>query len=149
VRLTFRSKLIAIVAVGAVALLGLVGASSLIERRVDHELQSIQRHYVPRIELRPRLERQFERIGGSLQDAAEAGDADLLGEARHHLDALFAEIAAAGDVIPVAEAAPLRAAIEDYYRAAAAISSRMIEGETGEDLGDAIEAMQAKHVRAA
>ena len=95
-RLTFRSKLVTIVAVDAVAWLVLMVASSLTERRVDQQLASIQQHYVPRIALQPRLESSFEHVGRSLQDAASAGDTDLLADSQRHLDALLTQIADAG-----------------------------------------------------
>ena len=148
-RLTFRTKLIAIVLVNAVILIALLIASSLIEQRVDEQLHSIQRDYLPRIGLAPRLESSFERIGRSLEDATAASDPDLHAESRKHADELLAQIRAAGDAIAAEDAAVLATAIEDYYAAAAAVSSRLIEGESFEDMTGAVEAMQEKRRRTA
>jgi signal transduction histidine kinase len=147
--LTVRSKLVAIVAVDAFALLVLVLASWLIERQVDRQLQNIQDTYVPRIGLRPRLERSFEQVNHSLQDAAASGDADLLAEAARSHEELLGQIAAAADAVPAAEIAALRAAIERYFTAALAVSRRMIAGESGEDLLTAIAEMQLEQAAAA
>jgi signal transduction histidine kinase len=147
-RLTVRSKPVAIVVVDAFALIVLVLASWLIEQRVDRQLQSIHDSYLPRIGLRPRLERTFEQVGRGLQDAATAGDADLLADADRSERTLLAQIAAAGDAIPPDDATALRAAVEAYYAAALDVSRRMIAGDSGEALLAAIEAMQAKQADA-
>ncbi len=143
-RPTFRAKLLAIVAVNAFALLVLVVASSLIERRVADQLDSIQARYVPRIGLRPRLEGSLERVERTLQDAAAAGDADLLVEARRQQEAMLAQLAATGDAVSASARATLRIAVEEYFVAAAGVSRRLIDGETGEDAVAAMEEMQAR-----
>jgi PAS domain S-box-containing protein len=148
VRLTFRTKLMGIVGIAAVAFLLLIAASTLIASRVEHQLETIQRRYLPRVELEPQLEAQLERIGRGFQDAVAARDTDALLATRELVARFFAQLAAAGDAVDPAEASALRSAVEDYYAAAHDVSLRLIAGETGETLVDAMTAMQAKQAAA-
>jgi signal transduction histidine kinase/DNA-binding response OmpR family regulator len=147
--LTLRAKLIAIVAVNALALMLMIAGSSLIEQRVDRELQSIQDRYVPRIGLRPRLEGSFDRVTRSLQDAADAGDADLLAAARDRHAQLLTEIAAASNAIGADDVAALRAATEAYFATAVHVTQQLIDGEPDDGALVKIEQMQAQRVAAA
>ena len=52
-RLTFRTKLLAIVGIAAWAFLLLVVSSTLIGRRADEQVVSIRDQYVPKVELEP------------------------------------------------------------------------------------------------
>ena len=72
--LSFRSKLVALVATATLALTALVLVSSIIGRRVGGHLEEIRRNYLPKVGLRPRLEAQFERIQRAFQDAVAAKD---------------------------------------------------------------------------
>jgi signal transduction histidine kinase/DNA-binding response OmpR family regulator/HAMP domain-containing protein len=148
-RLTFRTKLLAIVAVNALALVVLIATSTLIEREVDHQLARIQREYVPRIGLQPRLEGAFARIGRTFQDAVAAADEDLLVDARDQVDALLAQIRGAGAVIPPEAARELIVAIETYAAAGTDVSRRMIAGANDESLVAAMERMQRLQADAA
>jgi signal transduction histidine kinase/DNA-binding response OmpR family regulator/HAMP domain-containing protein len=148
-RLTFRAKLIAIVAVDALALLALVLLSNYIERRVDNQLASIREHYVPRIGLGPRLEGTFDKIGRSLQDAVAANDLDLLEDARKQHQLLVEQLAAAGDAVDPADAAALRAGLDTYVSAGVAVSRRIIAGEADEDMVAEMQSMQVEQARAA
>jgi hypothetical protein len=141
--LTFRLKLLGIVGVAAVAFLALIVAGAAIAQRVEQQLVAIQRHYVPKLELEPQLEGQFERLQRGFQDAVAAHDLDGLA-ATKELEATFLErLSAARDAVDPTEAAQLKTAIEAYFAAALDVSRRLIDGETGEALLDAISAMQA------
>jgi signal transduction histidine kinase/DNA-binding response OmpR family regulator/HAMP domain-containing protein len=147
-RFTFRTKLIAIVAINALALIVLILSSSLLSRRVDLHLGVIQEQYLPKVGLRPHLKRQFERIGRGLQDAVAAADRDLLSSTREVEQALLAQLDAAASALEPRNAAALAAAVEDYYAAAYRLSGRLIDGETGEAIVHEVEAMQARQDRA-
>ncbi len=79
-RLSFRSKVMSIVALLALALAGVVLAGSLLGRRTERELETIRVRYLPLVELQPRLEGDLDRLKRGFQDAVAAGD--LLRRAR-------------------------------------------------------------------
>src|SRR5258706_8281212 len=114
-RLTFRTKLIAIVGASALAFLLLIIASAIGAARVHAQMMTIQARYLPKLELGPRLESQFERLSRSLQDAVAARDGDALDLTRADKDAMLEALAAGHDVVDPSDAAALRKATEDYY----------------------------------
>ncbi|HEY8924391.1 MAG TPA: response regulator [Polyangia bacterium] len=145
--LTFRGKLIAIVAVAATAFLVLISTGAMLSNQVEGALLDVQQRYLPRMEIGPRLESRFEKLQRGLQDAVAAHDADALA-ATHDLEtALLEEIAGARGVISAGEATVLRSAVEDYYATAFDVSRRLLAGETGEPLVDTMALMQGKHTR--
>src|SRR2546428_13143362 len=77
--LSFRSKLLGLVATAGFALAALVMASAIIARRVEGHLDDIRKHYLPKVGLRPQLQGQFERIQRGFQDAVAASDTEKLG----------------------------------------------------------------------
>lgn len=146
-RVTFRAKLMGLVGIAALALLLLVVASAVITRREERQLSTIQERYVPKLELRPQLEGQLERIARSFQDAVAAHDLDALATTSQMKDGFLDRLAAAHDALDPSEAAALRGALEDYCAAAADVSRRLIANETGEELVAAMTDMQGKHKR--
>ena len=147
-QLTFRAKLIALVGLAALSLLLLVGASAWIARRVDRQLDTIQKRYVPKVDLEPRLEGQFDRLRRAFQDAVAIRDDDALAATQEQRTQFLAQLDAAHDAVDASDGAALRHSFEDYYATAYDVSRRMISGETGEDLVDAIAAMQTKQATA-
>ncbi len=148
-RLTFRTKLIAIVGTSALAFLVLVLASTLLSSRVQQELLNIENHYVPRVELGPTLDTHFERLRRGFQDAVAARDLEALSRTRELLRAFLDHLASARDAVDPVKATALRAALEEYHAAAYEVSRRLIDRETGEGLVEAMSAMQTKQARAA
>jgi signal transduction histidine kinase/CheY-like chemotaxis protein len=144
---TFRAKLIAIVGVATVAFSITIGVSAIINQRVGEQLGAIQQRFVPKMEIGPQLEAQFEQLRRTLQDAVAARDGDALDGTRDQYDGLMQRLAAAHDVLDAADAALLRSAIQEYYENAYDVSRRMIDGETGEALVSAMSAMQARQSR--
>src|SRR5262245_33338558 len=130
-RLTLRARLIYIVGAAALAFVVLIVTSSLIASRVNQQLTAIQERYIPKVELEPQLEAQFDRLRRALQDAVAALDGDALDQTREVKDGLLDLLSAAHHVVDPSEAALLRKAIEDYYTDAFDLSGRMISGETG------------------
>src|SRR5216684_2192222 len=147
-RLTFRIKLIAIVGTSALAFLVLILASTLLSSRVQQELIKIEDHYVPRVELGPNLDTHFERLRRSFQDAVAARDLEALASTRELLRAFLDRLATARDAVDPVKATALRIALEEYHGAAYEVSRRLIDGETGEGLVEAMSAMQTKQTRA-
>ncbi len=147
-RLTFRAKLTVIIGIAALALalVTIVGAASARRGGVDHD--AVQRRYLPKIEFGPQLEADFERLRRSFQDAVAAHDKDaLLGT--QELEASFLRrLDQAKDIVAASDLAELRAAMQDYYAAAYAVSARLVADETGEALLDAMAVMQQKQQRA-
>ncbi|MDB4962980.1 MAG: Histidine kinase [Myxococcales bacterium] len=148
-RFTLRLKLIAIVAVGAIAMLVLTLTGASYEDRLASHVASIQQSYLPKIRLRPQLEHAFETVGRSLQQAVDASDPDLLAGAETERQAMLQLIGGARDAITVGQIAALRLAVEDYYTSALAVSRTLINGETGEGVVAAVQEMQDKRSRAA
>ncbi|HEY3821332.1 MAG TPA: ATP-binding protein [Polyangiaceae bacterium] len=143
-RLTFRLKLLALVGVTALAFLVIIVASSVIASRVDRQLVAIQQSYLPKIELEPELVAQLERMQRGFQDAVAAHDLETLASTRDLETAFFDRLDGARSAVDPADARELRAAVEDYYATASDVSRRLIAGETGEQLVDAMSSMQAK-----
>jgi PAS domain S-box-containing protein len=146
-RVTFRVKLLGIGGITALAFFILIAAGAVIARRVDGQLAAIRVRYLPKVELEPQLDGQLERIERGFQDAVAARDPDALAATRD-LERVFLDLlAAAHDAVDPAEAERLRSAVDDYYSAGYDVSRRLIGGETGEALLDAIAGMQAKQAR--
>src|SRR6267142_437381 len=124
--LSFRSKLLALVATAALALVALVVSSAIVAARVERHLDDIRRHYLPKVGLRPRLEAQFERIQRGFQDAVAASDNEKL-----------------------AGTAALEQAVEEFHAKGLAVSARLIARETGEGVVAQIGELQAKQTRVA
>jgi PAS domain S-box-containing protein len=148
-RLTFREKLGAVVGTAGVAFLLLIGASAVIAARVERQLVTIREHYLPKLELEPLLTAQLERIGRAFQDAVAARDTEMLDTTGNLKDGLLEQLDSARNAVDPADAAALRSAVEDYYAAGSDVSRRLIAGETGEDLVEAMSLMQKKQGQAA
>jgi signal transduction histidine kinase/CheY-like chemotaxis protein len=146
---TFRLKLFAMVGAAALGLIVILVAGALIERRADRYVSAIREQYIPKIGLADQLQTAFERISRRLLDAAQANDVEMVEDAHRQETALLDQIAAAHDSITPSAAASARTAIEDYYKSAEAVTRRLIRGETGENLGHDVEAMQSKQAQAA
>jgi signal transduction histidine kinase/CheY-like chemotaxis protein len=144
-RYTFRTKLTVIVGVAALAFLVLIVSGMIITKRADEQLIDIQRRYLPKLELGPYLEGQFEHIRRGFQDAVAAHDGDALAATSQFKRGFLERLDAARGAVDPGEAAGLRAALEDYYAAAYEVARRVIAGETGEPLVAAMSLMQTKH----
>ena len=148
-RLSLRGKLTVIVGSAGLAFVVLMVTSALISERTEKYLASVQKRLLPKVEMGPRLEAQFERVRRSLQDAVAAYDVDALDATRKEKDEFMKQLAAAGDAIESGHADQLGRALEEYYAAAADVSRRLLSGETGEQLVGAMTDMQGKHTRTA
>jgi len=143
-RLTFRAKLMIIVSITAVAFVTLIVTGSLVAQRVAQQLATIQGRYLPKVELEPQLESQFDRIRRAFQDAVAIRDTDGLAVTRDLKRRFLEQLDAAGDAVDPTDAAALRSALDAHYAAAYDLSRRLIAGETGEGVVDAVASMQSK-----
>jgi two-component system chemotaxis sensor kinase CheA len=137
-----------LVAAAAFALVALIVTGALVAARVDHQLALIQRRYVPKLELGPKLEAEFEHLGRSLQDAVAAQDQAALSESAQLKGTLSSQLTEAESTLDAVDVALARNAIDDYYVLALAVSRRLIAGETGEELVGSMSSMQTKQARA-
>jgi len=147
-KLSIRGKLIAIACITALAFALLTIFGALVSSRNERLLAEIRERHLPKMEVGPRLEARFEALRRSVQDAASAQDLDALDATREHKDRLLGELSAADKTLTAAEIAALRGAIEQYYGLAAGVARRMIHGETGEGMLDAMTHMQTQQNRA-
>jgi signal transduction histidine kinase/DNA-binding response OmpR family regulator/HAMP domain-containing protein len=135
-------RLLLIVGTTMLAFALVIFAGQSTNRRQSRDLTELESRLVPRLEVGPRLEAEFERLRQSFKDAVAAQDPEALEAAAAHKQKLYDGITAAGRAIDPAEAAHLRRAIESYYALAYDVSKRLIGGESGEALPDAIAEMQ-------
>src|SRR5450432_2337447 len=147
-RFTLRAKLLAIAGTIAFAFVLLIVANAAVSNRVTTELTHIREGYLPKVEAGPKLERSREALTRGFQDAVSARDADTLEATRQLKDQLLAELARSREALDPAAAEAARSAIEEYYLTAYELSKRLIAGETGEAVVEAIAQMQTKQRRA-
>jgi len=132
--LSFRSKLLGLVATAGFALAALVLASAIIAQRVEGHLDDIRKHYLPKVGLRPQLQGQFERIQRAFQDAVAASDVDKLAGTAELKKEFLQQLAASSDAVDPGLATSLGQAVEDFYAQALVVSRQLIAGETGESV---------------
>jgi signal transduction histidine kinase/DNA-binding response OmpR family regulator/HAMP domain-containing protein len=147
--LSFRAKLLGLVATAGFALAALVAASAIIAQRVEGHLEDIRKHYLPKVGLRPQLQGQFERIQRAFQDAVAASDGDKLAATADLKKELLQQLTASSDAVEPGLAASLEQAVEDFYAQALAVSRLLIAGQTGESVVAKMGEMQARQTRVA
>lgn len=146
-RPTFRIKLLGVVGVAAASLAVLIALSAASGAQIEHQLSTIRNRHVPRLELGPRLNHQFERVRLAMQNAVAAQDRAALEETSSARDE-FLRLLRAGPLNSV-DANELASAFQDYYDDARDVSRRLISGESGEALVNNMGVMQARQLRAA
>jgi signal transduction histidine kinase len=146
-RLTFRAKLAGLVGITALAFLLIIVAEDLITRRVEQQLATLQQRYLPKVDLEPKLSADLERIQRGFQDAVAGRDSELLASTAELRDAFLRQLEGARAAVDPQEAAELRQSTEDYYAAGHDVSRRLIAGETGVAVVEAMREMQAKQAR--
>jgi PAS domain S-box-containing protein len=144
---TFRTKLVAIVVAAAFAQLLLIFASTAIANRVERQLDDVQRRYLPKIDLQPRLEATLERLWRGFEDAVAAHDPEALAATRQVHESFLSQLEGARGALDPAAASKLKDAFEDYDHAAYDVTRRLIADETGEAMVGAIAGMQARQTR--
>jgi signal transduction histidine kinase len=142
VRLTFRAKLLGLAGVTAAALAITFVSTHVLAARVETELTFIQQRYVPRLGLDSELDRGVERLERAFQDAVAAHDRDALDGARDERDEVRRKLLDAKAALDPLEVEAATQSLDDYWKRARDVSRRLIDGETGEAIVDAIAAMQ-------
>ncbi|MFL5309324.1 MAG: response regulator [Myxococcales bacterium] len=148
-KLSFRSKLLALVATAALALVALVVSSAIIAGRVEGHLDDIRRHYLPKLGLRPQLEGQFERIQRGFQDAVAASDPEKLARTAELKQEFLQQLAQSSGAVEPGLAAALEQAVQDFHAKGLSVSTRLIARETGEGVVAKMGEMQASQARVA
>ena len=147
-RFSLRSKLTAIVASTALAFIAVIVTSTFATERVRDRLDQVEQLQIPRIELGPQLEADFDALPRAYQDAVAAHDADALERTRELHDRLLADLARGRDVLDPETTTAFRVALAEYHDSAMAVSRRLMAGEGGESVLDAISAMQRRQAHA-
>jgi signal transduction histidine kinase len=148
-RWTLQTRLSAIVGIAAFAFLLLLVVGSYTFFHVDSELSALEQQYLPKLELGPKLESDFERLNRKFEDAVQAQEPEALDDARRIRDQFIARLDESGPTYLPQNVQALRTAFSDYYRSADAVSRRLIAGETGEAIVARMEKMQSRRARAA
>ncbi|HEV8246426.1 MAG TPA: HAMP domain-containing protein, partial [Polyangiaceae bacterium] len=148
-QLTFRAKLLLIVGTATLALVLVVGGSSLIASQQARDLADVEGRLVPKLELGPRLESEFDHLRQSLQDAVAAQDSAALDAGLAAKDKMFALVNSGTGALTTPDAAALRWAINEYYESAHDVSRRLIAGETGEGVVADMAKMQTRQAKLA
>src|SRR5690242_7908693 len=131
---SFRAKLMSVVALAAVAFIVTAGVYAWIGARQTTDLEDVEGRLVPKLELGPRLESQFERMRQTMQDAVAAQDPAALDASLQLRNDFIATVSSAGPALTAADAAQLRHAITAYHESAHSVARRMLRGEAGEAL---------------
>jgi CheY-like chemotaxis protein/signal transduction histidine kinase len=143
--LSLRVKLFMIVGATALSLAVVIVSDLRLARHQEVNLQELQQRLVPKLELEPRLLSQFEQLGQALRDAVAAQDRGALEATDELRAAIDATIERAGPALERHQAQELRAAVAAYHRAAVKVSMRMLDGEAGEEIVSAMNAMQERY----
>ncbi len=146
-RFTLRAKLLTIVITSTLAFGILIAAGFILSNRLEKQLDKIQAHYIPIIELGPRLEADFEHIHRSFQDSVASQDWEALEKTEVLKNNFLSDLNAAGNVVEPSQALELANSIEDYFTSAYDVSKRLLLQETGVSLVTAMVEMQAKQAR--
>ena len=144
---SLRARLFLIVGTAALSLLLMLVGSAIIGAQQTRDLQDVEQRLVPKLELGPKLEAEFEHLRQAMQDAVAAQDPQALDAVLERRNHIFDLIAATHGVIDPNDAALLRWTLHDYYEVARDVSRRLIAGETGEDLVDQMARMQVQQAK--
>ena len=139
---SLSARLFVIVGAAALALLVTLIGSAIIGAQQTRDVQVIEQRLIPKLELGPKLDSEFEHLRQTMQDAASAQDPQALEAALERRKRLFELIAESRGVLDPSDAAELRWNVQDYYESAHDVTSRLIAGETGEALVDKMARMQ-------
>lgn len=147
-KVSLRTKLLAIVASTALAFIVVLVTNRLVARDVEQQLQNVQDRQIPKLELGPSLQTDFAALKRSYQDAVAAHDRELLERSRELHDRILRTLERGRGVFDPKLTRELEVALDAYHEAALDVARRMLAGEAGEDMVDAMRGMQTKQSRA-
>jgi CheY-like chemotaxis protein/signal transduction histidine kinase/HAMP domain-containing protein len=143
-QLSFRAKLISIVVATILAFAAVLAVGAYVGHRQVQALDDVEGRMVPKLELGPSLKSQFEHLRQGMHDAVAAQDSAALDVSLRQRNELLRTVAAAGSALRAEDAALLRDSITAYHQAAFDASRRLLRGESGESMVDALAAMQVQ-----
>lgn len=141
-RLGTRLRIVTLYTLSALALMAMVDVLSVL--RTHRNLASIERAYLPLIELGPAVRTGFEGLRRSLLDAVSSQDLESLQATEELRDELHELLENPPESVDPERVAELDVAIDAWYAVAVDVSSRLIEQETGEEIVRRIEEMQLR-----
>jgi CheY-like chemotaxis protein/HAMP domain-containing protein len=144
---SLRARLLLIVGTAALALLISLIGSALIGAQQTRDLRDVEQRLVPKLELGPKLQTEFNHLRQAMQDAVAAQDAPALSATIVDRNRIFELLARSRNVLDPSDAALLRWTIHDYYEAAQDVSQSLIAGDTGESLVERMARMQAQQAK--
>jgi len=144
---SLRARLLLIVGTAATALLLTLIGSALMGAQQTRDLQDVEQRLVPKLELGPKLQAEFDRLHQAMQDAVAAQDGPALDATITNRNQIFELLAAARGALDPSDAALLRWTIHDYYELAQDVSRRLIAGDTGEEVVERMARMQAQQAK--
>ena len=144
---SLRSRLLLVVGAASLALLLSLIGSAFSSARQARELRDIEQRLVPKLELGPKLQAEFEQLRQAMQDAVAAQDLVALEATLDRRNRMFDLAGSARNVIDANDAALLRWTVHDYYETARSVSRRLIAADTGEALVEDMARMQALQVK--
>src|SRR5580700_11281530 len=118
-RLTFRAKLLAVVAISAAACALCVTTEVVVASRVEHQLDAIRAEHLPKIGLEPELTASFDALSRAFQDAVASRDLDDLSATDRIRRQFIAQLDAAHTAIDPKSRNALVQAFGVYYGVAA------------------------------
>jgi signal transduction histidine kinase/DNA-binding response OmpR family regulator len=148
VRLTFRRKLLLILGAAALAFVLVAAVGAIAASRADAQLQRIQAHYLPLLELAPKLEADLEHLRRGFQDAVAAQDQRALLGTHDARSILATDLALAQRLLGSERTSALQSAVNGYFSDGYEVSRRLIAGATSEQDLDSIRHMQKAHAEA-
>ena len=149
--LRIKSKLLVLPAFAALGLLIVLVTSFVLADSEERQIRLVENHYYPSVQLSAEIETRFAALQRGLQDAVAARNANGLDDT----DALYAQLVKRIEsgrrisVLDPKESEALKAATDQYYKLARDTSSRMIHGQSGEGILEALQAMQGQYAAVA
>ena len=143
-RFTFRKRLMILVGAAGLSLCLLTIIDAFTAATEEEQLNRIEARYLPLLELGPQLDALMERMRRAFQDAAAAADPVELGNARRAYEQLSRKLQSARSVLAPEAVPMLLLRLDRYYDTASSLTERLIAGQTGQHLIDAMADMQTR-----
>lgn len=141
-RLGTRLRILTLITLTSLALMAVVDLLSVLRTR--RNLTSIERAYLPLMELGPAVRADFENLRRSLLDAVSSQDVEALRATSSLRDALHERLRNPPPIVDRKRVDDLVVALDTWYALAIDVSSRLIAQETGEQVIRRIEEMQER-----
>ena len=146
--LGFKQKLIVSPVLMAAAFALILVVNYSMGARNETRLGKIETGFVPALELFRETETSLDTIQRGLQDAVASEDVDLLSQTDLWRDEMLVRLrnSETNTVLDGAELQAVAAMVSDYYGMAREVSSVLIAGEAGPEIGTRLEEMRTSYV---